>query len=58
VQPGDSLWAIAGRQLGPEASDAQIARAWPQWWSANRAVVGDDPNLIHPGTHLVPPSRG
>jgi nucleoid-associated protein YgaU len=58
VQPGDSLWAIAARHLGPAASEAQIAQAWPQWWSANRTVVGDDPDLIQPGTHLAPPSHG
>jgi hypothetical protein len=58
VQPGDSLWAIAARHLGPTASEAQVAQAWPQWWHANRAVVGDDPNLIHPGSHLAPPSQG
>jgi nucleoid-associated protein YgaU len=57
VAPGDSLWAIAARHLGPAASDAQLARAWPRWWHANRAAVGDDPNLIHPGTRLVPPSQ-
>ncbi|MCW2598982.1 MAG: hypothetical protein JWM02_811 [Frankiales bacterium] len=57
VQPGDSLWAIAARHLGSQVSDAQVARAWPRWWAANRAVVGDDPDLIQPGARLVPPAR-
>jgi nucleoid-associated protein YgaU len=56
VQPGDSLWVIAARALGPQASDRRVAQAWPRWWAANRAVLGATPELIHPGTHLVPPT--
>jgi hypothetical protein len=56
VQVGDSLWTVAARQLGPSASNAQIAEAWPRWWSANRVLVGDDPGLIHPGNRLTPPT--
>ncbi len=55
VQAGDSLWAIAARDLGASATPSRIARAWPQWWQANRAVLGDDPDLIHPGTSLTAP---
>lgn len=55
VQEGDSLWKIAARHLGPDATDAQIAAAWPRWYMANRDVIGDDPNLIVPGTSLTPP---
>lgn len=56
VQPGDSLWSIAAGQLPPGASAARIATAWPTWWSANRDRLGADPDLIHPGTRLTPPS--
>ncbi|MGD9957618.1 MAG: LysM peptidoglycan-binding domain-containing protein [Candidatus Nanopelagicales bacterium] len=56
VRPGDSLWAIAARHLGPSASDAAIAAEWPRWYRANRAVIGDDPGLIHVGTRLAVPS--
>jgi nucleoid-associated protein YgaU len=56
VAPGDSLWRIAARRLGPGADDAAIAREWPRWYAANRAVIGADPNLIHPGQRLVPPA--
>jgi nucleoid-associated protein YgaU len=55
------LWRITERDLiqqGRPASDAAVARAWPAWWSANRAVVGDDPHLIRPGMHLRPPTAG
>ncbi|MEO6204313.1 MAG: LysM domain-containing protein [Mycobacteriales bacterium] len=55
VRVGDSLWRIAAQSLGPSASTAQIARSWPTWWQANRAVIGDDPDLLHPGTQLTPP---
>jgi hypothetical protein len=58
VRRGDTLWSIAERHLGSAASDVEIARAWPQWYAANRAVIGDDPDLIHPGTQLVPPREG
>lgn len=56
VRPGDSLWLIAGRRLGPSASDAQIAAEWPRWYAANAAVIGDDPSLIRPGEVLAAPA--
>lgn len=55
VRRGDSLWAIAGRHLGPTATDAQIAAAWPRWYATNRAVIGPDPDLLLPGQRLMPP---
>ena len=55
VRPGDCLWDIAATALGPGATDRQIAQAWPLWWSVNRAVLGDDPDVIHPGIALQPP---
>jgi resuscitation-promoting factor RpfA len=38
-------------------SQAEIAAAWPRWFDLNRARIGDDPDLIHPGTRLVAPRR-
>ena len=55
VRRGDSLWSVAARHLGPDASEAEIARAWPAWFEANRAVIGDDPDLLLPGQVLRPP---
>jgi nucleoid-associated protein YgaU len=55
VRRGDSLWSIAARHLGPGTSDAEIAWEWPRWYAANRAVVGDDPDLLVPGQLLRPP---
>ncbi|EAP97582.1 hypothetical protein JNB_18968 [Janibacter sp. HTCC2649] len=55
VHRGDTLWSIAARHLGPQASDAEIARAWPRWFDLNRALIGDDPDLILPGQILRVP---
>lgn len=56
VQPGDCLWDLARASLGPATSDRQVAAAWPSWWSANRVLIGGDPDLLQPGMHLVPPT--
>ena len=49
VQPGDSLSSIA------------VARAvrggWQALYTANRRVIGPDPDVIHPGTVLVLPGQ-
>lgn len=59
VEPGDSLWRIAGATLatrrGINPSSAEIAQFWPSIYEANRAVIGADPNLILPGQHLEIP---
>jgi nucleoid-associated protein YgaU len=56
VAPGDSLWSIAARRLGPLATAADIAEAWPAWFDANRPIIGDDPSLLLPGQVLQAPS--
>lgn len=56
VRRGDTLWSLAAARLGPEATDAEIARAWPRWHAANTSVVGADPHHLLPGTLLTPPS--
>jgi len=55
VAPGDTLWALARSHLRRGASDAEIARAWPRWYAANRSTIGPDPNLISPGMRLRAP---
>jgi len=59
VEPGDSLWRIAGRTLarrtGTDPSNAEIARFWPSIFRANQSTIGENPNLIFPGQHLVIP---
>jgi nucleoid-associated protein YgaU len=49
VVKGDSLSKIAKRELGD-------ANKWRKIYEANRAVVGDNPDLIKPGQVLVIPS--
>lgn len=56
VTAGDTLWALAAAQLGPLATDAEIASHWPAWFELNRAVIGADPHVLQPGQVLaVPP---
>ncbi|MDK1327170.1 LysM peptidoglycan-binding domain-containing protein [Arthrobacter sp. zg-Y1143] len=55
VAAGDTLWSLAGQQLGPGAGDAEIAALWPRWYELNRETIGLDPGLIHPGQILTAP---
>jgi hypothetical protein len=55
VHRGDTLWGIVARHLGSHASEAEVARAWPRWYAANRQVIGEDPDLIKPGQILHAP---
>jgi nucleoid-associated protein YgaU len=57
VRPGDSLWSIAAAGLPARAPASAVARSWPRWYGANRAVVGADPDLLHPGQVLTVPDR-
>jgi nucleoid-associated protein YgaU len=53
VRPGDSLWSIARRLLGPDASAGRIAREVNRLWQLNQDRIGTgDPSLIHVGTVL------
>jgi len=57
VRAGDSLWSLCAAELGPLASDVDIATAWPELYRTNRSVIGPDPGLLRPGQVLViPPS--
>jgi len=56
VRPGDTLWAIAAERLGPGARDCDIAAEWPRWYTANRAQIGPDPDLLMPGQRLRRPA--
>jgi hypothetical protein len=57
VQPGDTLWAIAHRDLGPAAGDAAITARWHEIYALNRTVIGADPDLIQPAQRLRLPAR-
>lgn len=51
VRPGDTLWSIAADTVSDD-SPGTIAAVWPQIYEANRDVLTDDPDLIHPGAEL------
>lgn len=55
VEPGDCLWSIAAGHLPANATDAEIAAAWPAWYEANATTIGADPDQLLPGQHLVIP---
>jgi len=56
VMAGDTLWALAAAQLGPSATDTEIASHWPAWFELNRGVIGANPHVLQPGQVLaVPP---
>ena len=60
VEPGDSLSRIARSVLtadGSTAGSAEVGVYWRAIYAANRRVIGDDPNLIHPGQELELPRR-
>lgn len=52
VAPGDSLWAIARRALGPTATPADVAAYGRRIHAVNRSTIGPDPDLIHPDQQL------
>lgn len=56
VRAGDTLWDLAAAQLGPGATDQEVARHWPAWHAANRGVIGADPHHLLPGQVLAVPA--
>jgi nucleoid-associated protein YgaU len=53
VRPGDTLWQLARDQLPADAPASEVDRLWHGWYEANRSTIGDVPDLIRPGQHLV-----
>ncbi len=52
VVAGESLWSIAAEHLPPGVPSARVDHAWRALYDANRPRLGDDPDLIRPGTVL------
>jgi len=48
VKAGDTLSDIAESEMGD-------AKRWPELYAANKDVVGDNPDMIHPGLELKIP---
>lgn len=57
VAPGESLWSISARWLGPEATARQIAAGADRIYALNLERIGGDPNLIHAGQRLLLPAE-
>lgn len=55
VHRGDTLWAIAARQLPTNATPVEVSGAWQKIYARNRAVIGSDPDLLLPGQRLELP---
>ena len=52
VEAGDHLWAIAAETVADRTGhtdDESVGAYWQRLIEANRHIVGDDPDLIHPG---------
>jgi hypothetical protein len=57
VRAGDCLWHLAAADLPPDAPAARVSARWHAIHRRNAAVIGPDPNLIHPGQRLALPPR-
>lgn len=56
VTAGESLWSITADLLGPGATAAQVAEAWPELYDENRSQIGPDPDWVLAGSRLTVPS--
>ncbi len=52
VLRGDSLWSLAERRLGPDATRGQVLAEQERLYAANAHVIGDDPDRLLPGQVL------
>ncbi len=50
VEPGDHLWKISERRLGPQAQTGEVAVYWRRVVDTNTPRLrSGDPDLIYPG---------
>lgn len=56
VRPYDTLWGIARQHLAASADDASVMGYATRLHRANQVLIGDDPDLIHPGQRLALPA--
>jgi len=54
VRKGDNLWNIVKARLPKGSTDKQILDYTNRTYNANRAVIGNNPNLIKPGQIIFP----
>ena len=55
VEPGDSLWSISQKRLGPDAPARRVAGGARRLYALNRASIGADPATIFAGQRLALP---
>jgi LysM domain len=55
VEPGDSLWSIARRELATEAPTSAVATRVALLYAHNHRTIGANPDLIFPGQRLHAP---
>ncbi|WP_062078100.1 LysM peptidoglycan-binding domain-containing protein [Demequina globuliformis] len=55
VTPGDSLWTLTADALGDGATPTDVATHWPELYDQNKGLIGEDPDMIHPGMVLEIP---
>jgi hypothetical protein len=55
VSRGDCLWSLVAASLPMSATNASIARHTERWYLTNADAIGDDPDLLLPGTRLRVP---
>lgn len=62
VLAGESLWSISLQWLQqngvPSPTNGQVAQLSKQIFAANAALIGANPDLIHPGLALTIPTKG
>jgi nucleoid-associated protein YgaU len=51
------LWSLAARDLPADSPDARIAARWHAIYTANRSLIGPDPDVIVPGLRLRLPGK-
>lgn len=57
VKPGDSLWSISERHLGPRANPSDVVSLVEGTYALNRETIGADPSLLLAGQRLqLPPA--
>ncbi|WP_432520737.1 LysM peptidoglycan-binding domain-containing protein [Kineococcus sp. SYSU DK006] len=52
VQRGDTLWSLARARCGAQAGPGEVLRQLHLLHEANADVIGDDPDVLHPGQVL------
>lgn len=57
VRPGDTLWQLAAGLLPSGADTREVAELCRRLYAVNRALIGEDPDVIRPGQQLRVPGR-